>query len=107
MELNLRLIQPFAKRLFRKAFVNSIKYLDLIDIFKDTGLFTIIVLPLRKLSFREMINERHNNRLINLKVLENLKPIVCDLWGKNPHGDLKEKCNLKNDNYQTNFDYTI
>ena len=56
----------------------------------------IIVLPLRKSSFRKMIKERHNDRQINLKVLENLKPIVCDAnW--NQHGDLKEKCNFKND----------
>ena len=52
----------------------------------------IIVLPLRKLSFRKMIEERHNNRQINLTVLEKLKPIVCSSR-LNQHGDLKEKCN--------------
>ena len=44
-----------------------------------------------------MIEERHNNWQINLTVLENLKPIVCDDSddGKQ-HGDLKGKCNFKN-----------
>ena len=50
----------------------------------------IIVLPLRKSSFRKMINERHNDKKINLQVLESLKPIVCG-WDYQ-HGDLKEKC---------------
>ena len=50
----------------------------------------VIVLPLRKSSFRKMIQLGHNNREINLKVLETLKPIVCDIDVN--HGDLKEKC---------------
>ena len=66
----------------------------------------ILVLPLRKSSFRKIIEEGRNNRQINLTVLESLKPIVCH---RSPyqHGDLKEKCNFKNTNLQTNFDYTI
>ena len=56
----------------------------------------IIVLPLRKSSFRKMIKEGHNNRQVNLKVLENLKPIVIDPSGSYQHGDLKEKCSFKN-----------
>ena len=67
----------------------------------------IIVLPLRKSSFRKMIKERHNNRQINLKVLEKLKPVVCDEYSDNQHGDLKEKCNFENVSFQTTFDYTF
>ena len=52
-----------------------------------------------------MIKEGHNNRQINLKVLETLK-IVCTTEAKS-HGDLKETCSLKNDKSQTNFGYTI
>ena len=50
----------------------------------------VIVLPLRKSSFRTMIQKGHNNREINLKVLEALKTIVCTEGYD--HGDLKEKC---------------
>ena len=46
-----------------------------------------IVLPLRKSSLRKMIQNGHNNRDINLKVLEKLKPIVCNRYAH--HGDLK------------------
>ena len=65
----------------------------------------IIVLPLHKSSFRKMINERHNNRQVNLEVLENLKPIVYNQPYN--HGDLKEKFNSKINNSLTNFDYTF
>ena len=77
-------------------------------IIKDTGFFMIIVLPLRKSSFREMIKERHNNQQINLKVLKNLKPIVCD-HAFRQHGDLKEKCSFKDKfiNFLSYFDITI
>ena len=51
-----------------------------------------IVLPLRKSSLRKMIQERHNNRDINLTVLEKLKPYVC---GYDDHGDLKVKSKTK------------
>ena len=61
---------------------------------KDTDLYMIIVLPLRKSSFRKMINERHTNRKISLTVLENLKPILCNNH-RIKHGDLKEKCTFK------------
>ena len=43
-------------------------------------------LPLLKSSLRKMIQNRHNNRDINLKVLAKLKPLVCN---SNEHGDLK------------------
>ena len=46
----------------------------------------VIVLPLKKSSLRKMIEERHNDKDINMKVLEKLKPIVC---GPGFHGDLK------------------
>ena len=46
-----------------------------------------IVLPLRKSSLRKMIQERHNNREINLTVLEKLKPILYHIFSG--HGDLK------------------
>ena len=46
-----------------------------------------IVLPLKKSSLRKMIEEGHNDKDINLKVLEKLKPIVCSEY--NSHGDLK------------------
>ena len=46
-----------------------------------------IVLPLRKSSLRKMIEKRHNNQEVNLKVLAKLKPIVCS--GGYQHGDLK------------------
>ena len=46
-----------------------------------------IVLPLRKTSLRKMIQNGHNNRDINLTILEKLKPIVCSL--DYSHGDLK------------------
>ena len=75
-------------------------------VIQDTGLYMIIVLPLRKSSFRKMIKERHNNRQINLTVLESLKPIVCGGW-YHQHGDLKEKCYFKNIRFQTNIDNTI
>ena len=45
-----------------------------------------MVLPLRKSSFRKMIQNRHNNQDVNLKILGKLKPIVC---GTDQHGDLK------------------
>ena len=45
-----------------------------------------IVLPLRKSSLRKMIEKRHNNQEVNLKVLAKLKPIVCNYVD---HGDLK------------------
>ena len=80
--------------MFVASIINSV----LNSIFKHTGLFMIIVLPLRKSSFRKMINERHNNRQISLTVLESLKPIVCDRHCS--HGDLKEKCNSKNNKFQ-------
>ena len=48
----------------------------------------VIVLPLRKSSLRKMIQSRHNNRAINLTVLEKLRPIVCDN-DYDHHGDLK------------------
>ena len=47
-----------------------------------------IVLPVRKSSLRKMIQERHNNRDINLTVLERLKPLVSVSID---HGDLKVK----------------
>ena len=49
-----------------------------------------IVLPLRKSSLRKMIQNRHNNRDINLTVLAKLKPIVHSDVG---HGDLKVSSN--------------
>ena len=89
-------------------FSNHIIYSVFTTIIKDTGFYMIIVLPLRRSSFRKMIKERHNNRQINLTVLEKLKPIVCDSgFGAFQHGDLKEKCNFKNNYIQTYFDYTI
>ena len=52
----------------------------------------VIVLPLRKSSLRKMIQERHNNREINLTVLEKLKPIVSADFQE--HGDLKVSSNV-------------
>ena len=52
-----------------------------------------IVLPLRKSSLRQMIQERHNNPDINLTVLEKLKPIVCGDYDQ--HGDLKVNSKTK------------
>ena len=46
-----------------------------------------IVLPLKKSSLRKMIEERHNDKDINLKVLEKLKLVVCKT--NDSHGDLK------------------
>ena len=48
----------------------------------------VIVLPLWKSSLRQMIQQGHNNRQINLEILELLKPMVCR--GDVQHGDLKE-----------------
>ena len=59
------------------------------QLIKETGFFMIIVMPLRKSSFRKMIKEGQNNRQINFTVLKNLKPIVCAGSGYQ-HGDLKE-----------------
>ena len=56
-------------------------------VIKDNKFYFVIVLPLQKSSLRKMIQERHNNRDINLMVLEKLKPIVCGQ--NNQHGDLK------------------
>ena len=50
----------------------------------------VIVLPLRRSSLRKMIQDGHNDRQINLRVLKSLRPIVCD--SPYSHGDLKEKC---------------
>ena len=51
--------------------------------------YMVIVLPVWKSSLRQMIQQGHNNRQINLEILKTLKPIVC---GQNyEHGDLKEK----------------
>ena len=62
-----------------------------------------IVLPQRKSSLSQMIKERHNSRETNLKVLEKLKPIVCNehsvFDSQVQHGDLKEKCDLKMDSF--------
>ena len=87
-------------------FSNEIIYSVFTTIIKDIGLYMLIILPLRKSSFRKMIKEGHNNRQINLTVLENLKPIACG--GQSyQHGDLKEKCNFKITNSRTSFDNTI
>ena len=72
---------------------------------KKTSLYLIIVLPLRKSSLRKMIEKGHNNRQINLTVLENLKPIVCD--SNYQHGDLKGKCNFRKNNFRLTVNYTI
>ena len=59
----------------------------------------VIVLPLRKSSLRNMIHERHNDKEINLKVLQELKPIVCGApYDNGPyhHGDIKVILKSKN-----------
>ena len=53
---------------------------------QDDKFYMAIVLPLRKSSLRKMIEKRHNNQEVNLKVLAKLKPIVCNYVD---HGDLK------------------
>ena len=57
-------------------------------VIKDDEFYLAIVLPLRKSSLRKMIQERHNDREINLKVLQTLKPLVCGEHDRQ-HGDLK------------------
>ena len=63
------------------------KRLCLISIIKDDKFYMAIVIPLRKSSLRKMIQNRHNNRDINLTVLAKLKPIACNEFVN--HGDLK------------------
>ena len=49
----------------------------------------VVVLPLRKSTLRKMIQDGHNNREINLKILKRLRPLVRGDWNYQ-HGDLKE-----------------
>ena len=72
-------------RIYIKLFAEK-DYGTSLRLFKDDKFYMAIVLPLRKSSLRKMVQERHNNRDINLTVLEKLKPIVCKY---NQHGDLK------------------